>query len=317
MWKKSKNLATTLFHIKNKVSSKNPDSISLTMTGELSDAFRNKREGVNYILDSASQAFKNELYSVLNIKSELISVDKAKANPIEVAGANWVATGWLISQKIKNCVIIDVGSTSTSIIPIINGKISNKGNTDFEKLMAGELVYTGLIRTNIAAIVKKIPIREGIITISSEYFSQSGDVHLILGNIDKQNYSADTPDNRGKNKIDAMERLAKVVCGDLEIIKKSEIHHIAKYIYSKQIKQISKGLEKVVSNLDVKNQREIPVVVTGIGRNVLAKKAAQGIGLRKIIDISEIIDKNSYQASPAVGVGIMEATKLAGRNVIW
>lgn len=287
------------------------------MTAELSDAFRNKKEGVHFILDSARQSFKDEFDSVLNVRSELISVKKAKANPIEVAGANWVATGWLISQKIKNCIIIDVGSTSTSIIPIKNGKISNKGNTDFEKLMVGELVYTGLIRTNIAAIVQRIPIRKSEVTVSSEFFSQSGDVHLILGNVDKKNYVADTPDNRGKNRIDAMQRLAKVICGDLDIINQSEIQTMAEYIYKKQIKQISDALKKVYLNLKEKNNQEIPIVVTGIGKVILAKKAAQLLGLNKIIDINEIIGKNSYQASPAVGVGIMEASKLAGRIAFW
>lgn len=287
------------------------------MTAELSDAFRNKKEGVHFILDSASQSFKNEFNSVLNVRSELISVKKAKANPIEVAGANWVATGWLISQKIKNCIIIDVGSTSTSIIPINNGKISNKGNTDFEKLMVGELVYTGLIRTNIAAIVQRIPIRKSEVTVSSEFFSQSGDVHLILGNIDKKNYFANTPDDRGKNRIDAMQRLAKVICGDLDIISQSEIYTMAEYIYSKQIEQISDALKKVYLNLKEKNNQEIPIVVTGIGKVILAKKAAQLLGLKKIIDINKIIGNNSYQASPAVGVGIMEASKLAGRKAFW
>ncbi len=291
--------------------------MSLTMTAELSDAFQNKREGVNHILDSATQAFSNDFFSVLNIKSKLISVYEAKANPLEVAGANWAATGWLVSQKIKNCVIIDVGSTSTSIIPIIKGKILTRGNTDFEKLIVGELVYTGSLRTNIAAIVNVIPIREKEAVVSSEFFSQSGDIHLILGNIGEKEYSVETPDKRGKRKIDAMERLARVVCGDLEILKETEIKSMATYIYSKQIEQISEGLKKVYSHINNNSKKEVPVVVTGIGKNFLAKKAAKQFGIKKIIDISQIINNYTYLASPAVGVAIMEASKLEGRKVIW
>jgi probable H4MPT-linked C1 transfer pathway protein len=317
IWKKKEKLSTILSEIQKKIHSNKPDFMSLTMTAELSDAFRNKREGVNYVLDSATQAFNNDQFSVLNIKSKLVSVQKAKTNPIEVAGANWVATGWLVSKKIENCVIIDVGSTSTSIIPIINGKISALGNTDFEKLIFGELVYTGSIRTNIATIVNTVPIRENEVAVSSEFFSQSGDIHLILGNIDKKEYSIETPDKRGKQKIDAMERLAKVVCADLEILKEIEIEKMAKYIYSKQIEQISNGLKKVYSNLRYNKKKEIPAVVTGIGKNFLAKKAAKQLGIKKIIDISQIIDNCAYLASPAVGVAVMKATKLGGRKIIW
>jgi len=291
--------------------------MSLTMTGELSDVFRNKKEGVNYILDSASQAFNNYDYSVLNTRSKLISVDEAKANPIEVAGANWVATGWLISKTIRNCVVIDIGSTSTSIIPIMKGKIAALGKTDFEKLIVGELVYTGVLRTNVAAIVNEVPIKGAKVGISSEFFSQSGDIHLILGNISYEDYLTETPDNRGKNLINATKRLARVICADLEDLKKSEIIRIARYIYEKQIDQIMTGLEKVYSRLDPNNKREIPVITTGIGKKFLAKKAAKQLNIKKIVDINKIIDNFTFMATPAVGVAIMQAHKLLGRNVIW
>jgi hypothetical protein len=317
IWKKPEKLQNILSELKNRIYSNEPDSISLTMTAELSDAFKTKREGVNYILDSATKAFNTNLLSVLNVKSKLISVNEAKTDPLEVAGANWVATGWLVSQKMDNCIIIDVGSTSTSIIPIINGKISAKGKTDFEKLLVGELVYTGALRTNIAAIVNRIPIRKSVATISSEFFSQSGDIHLILGNIVENEYSVETPDKRGKKIIDAMGRLARVVCGDLEFLKDAEIKDMATYIYSRQIEQITDGLKKVYSHLNLNDKREIPAVVTGIGKNFLAKKAAKQLGIKKIIDISQIINNNTFLASPAVGVAVMEASRLAGRKMIW
>lgn len=287
------------------------------MTAELSDAFRTKRDGVNHILDSATQAFNTNVFSVLTIKSKLISINEAKANPFQVAGANWVATGWLVSQKVKNCIVIDVGSTSTSIIPIINGKIVAKGINDFEKLLAGELVYTGSLRTNIATIVNKIPIRKSQSAISAEFFSQAGDIHLILGNITEKEYSVETPDKRGKKIIDAMERLARVVCGDLELLKRFEIEEMATYIYSKQIMQIMNGLKKVSSRLNIINKKEIPVIVTGIGKNFLARKAAKKLRFKKIIDINQIIKNNTFIASPAVGVAIMEANRLTGRKMIW
>lgn len=317
IWKKPDKLVTILLDLKKRIYSKNPDSMSLTMTAELSDVFKSKKEGVYYILDSASQAFNNDSYSVLNIGAKLITVDEAKTDPMEVAGANWVATGWLVSNKIENCVIIDVGSTSTSIIPIINGKISAKGETDFEKLIVGELVYTGALRTNIAAIVNEVPVGEKKVSISSEFFSQSGDVHLILGNLNQEDYLVETPDKRGKESIDAMRRLARIVCADFEILKEYEIKKIAEHIYSKQIYQISSGLRKVYSCLDLNNKKEIPIVTTGIGKNFLAEKAARQLGIKKIFDINQIIDNSTFKATPAVGVAIMEASKLLGRNVIW
>ena len=102
------------------------------------------------------------------------------SQPLGVAAANWAATGWLVAQHLKNCVVVDVGSTSTSIIPIVNGQVAARGKTDLDKLLCGELVYTGSLRTNVAAIVQSIPIRNGVAGVSSELFALSGDVHLSL-----------------------------------------------------------------------------------------------------------------------------------------
>ena len=317
IWKESSKLAESLLEIQKRISSIEPSAMGLTMTAELSDAYRTKREGVNHVLNSALKAFKQTPFSVLNVKTELISVKEAKANPIEVAAANWVATGWLISQKIKTCVIVDVGSTSTSIIPIIDGQISAVGKTDLEKLRVGELVYTGCLRTNIAAIINSIPFRGSEVKVSSEFFSQSGDIHIILGNIVEEEYSTETPDSRGRTKKNAMERLARVICGDLEMIEEGEIFQIANYIYSKQLDQISEGLKKVYSNTNFGEKKDIPVVVTGMGKDFMAAKAAKQLGISKIIDIKQILDNNTYIASPAVGVALMVLNRILGENVKW
>ena len=91
-------------------------------------------------------------------------------------GCNRLASG----TEVKDCVVVDVGSTSASIIPIVNGQVVAKGKTDLEKLMCGELVYTGSLRTNVAAIVQSVPVKDGVAGVASELFALSADVHLIL-----------------------------------------------------------------------------------------------------------------------------------------
>ena len=61
---------------------------------------------------------------VLNTDAKLESLSTALREPLRVAAANWAATGWLVSQYFKNCVVVDIGSTSTSIIPIVDGKVA-------------------------------------------------------------------------------------------------------------------------------------------------------------------------------------------------
>ncbi len=123
IWKKPEKLAEVLLNLKQKLGASSLDSVGLTMTAELSDAYQTKREGVNHILNCVSKTFPDVPIFVLNTTAELATLDFAKQEPLAVAAANWAATGWLVATKLKNCVVVDVGSTSTSIIPIVNGKV--------------------------------------------------------------------------------------------------------------------------------------------------------------------------------------------------
>lgn len=293
------------------------DCVGVTMTAELSDAYWTKKTGVNHVLDCTIQVFENTPIFVLNVEARLISIKEATSQPLSVAAANWSATGWLASQFVEDCIIIDVGSTTTSIIPVIEGKIVAAGKTDLEKLVNGELVYTGSLRTNVATIVSRIPVRNGTARVSSERFSLSGDVHLILGSIIEEEYTTETADCRGKTRKEAMARLARVVCADIETLTEREIHDMAKHIHEAQIKQIIDGLKQVYDRMDPYLKKKIPIIIAGLGRNFLAKKAAKKMGFSLIVDFSEITGIEASIVSPSVGVALMAANEMERRNVKW
>ncbi len=293
------------------------DAISVTMTAELSDAFSTKREGVNYILDCVSQISRKTSILVLNVDAKFCSVETARSEPLRVAAANWVATGWMVSQMISDCVVVDVGSTSTSIIPILEGKLAAHGKTDLEKLIVGELVYTGSLRTNVAAIVQSIPAKGNLSRVSSELFAQSGDVHLLLANIKPEEYTAETADGKGKSRNETLTRLARVVCADAEMLTEPEIIQIAEFVFENQIEQIACALSQVYSCLEPNSKKLVPAVVTGIGAGFLAKNAALKADLAKIIELKELMPKGAVLVSPAVGVALMAANQLEGRRLKW
>ncbi len=318
VWKDPAKLSTVLSTLKKTLSGTSKlDCIGVTMTAELSDAYQTKREGVNHILTCASEAFPDVPIYVLDVDATLRPIEHAKSEPLQIAAANWAATGWLVSQLINTCVIIDVGSTSTSIIPVVDGRIATAGKTDLEKLMNGELVYTGSLRTNVAATVSSVPIRNGTARVSSELFAQSGDVHMVLGNITEEEYATETADGRGKTKQEAMARLARVVCADIEMLTKQEIVQIARYIHNRQVEQVAEGLSQVYSRTKLLTAEKLPAVVTGIGKDFLAKTTAQKVPVDTIIDLDKLARNNLATASPAVGVALMAASKLEGRTVKW
>ena len=317
VWKEPEKLASVLLTLKERLDVNRLDGLGVTMTAELSDAYPTKREGVRHILKYVKKAFPTVPIHALNTDAELEPLESAEAEPLGVAAANWAATGWLVAQRVKDCVVVDVGSTSASIIPIVNGQVAARGKTDLDKLICGELVYTGSLRTNVAAIVHSVPVKSGVASVASELFALSGDVHLALANITAKEYTCETADGRGKSLPDTYARLARVVCADTEMLTQQEIINMAKYIYDKQVLQVAQGLNKVYSYTKKLASKEVPVVVTGLGKDFLARKAAENIGVKDIVDLGTLVQADALVATPAFGVALMTAVKLEGENIKW
>ncbi|MCW3999436.1 MAG: H4MPT-linked C1 transfer pathway protein [Candidatus Bathyarchaeota archaeon] len=317
VWKQSKELSSVLLALKERLKIASPDAVGVTMTAELSDAYQTKREGVHHILSCVKEAFPTSPIEVLSTNAELLSIEAALESPLDVASANWAATGWLVAQQKSNAVVVDVGSTSTSIIPIVNGKLAAQGKTDVNKLVCGELVYTGSLRTNVAAIVQSIPLESGVAGVSSELFALSGDVHVVLGNIAEADYTSETADGRGKTVPEAMARLARVVCADIDMLSEDEIHDIAVYIYREQIRQIADDLKRSIERVKTLTQEPVAVVVTGLGKEFLARRAAEELEVDEILDLDALVPRQAVYASPAVAVALMAANKTVGANLAW
>ncbi|MDR2707806.1 MAG: H4MPT-linked C1 transfer pathway protein [Nitrososphaerota archaeon] len=308
VWKNPQSLVHVLRKIRSKVNG-SLDVVGVTMTAELSDSYRTKREGVEHILGCVKEVFSDLPIYVLNTNAKLELFRGVLVEPLGVAAANWAATGWLVSQYFENCLVVDVGSTSTSIVPVIDGKVAAQGRTDFDKLVCGELVYTGSLRTNLAAIVQTVPVRGGgLSTVSSELFALSADVHLVLGNICSEQYTCETADGKGVTYKEALTRLARLVCADMEMLTEEELLEIAGYIYEKQVQQIAKGLSQVYKRIKDVATTKVPILTAGLGKDFLAKKAAEQIkAVDPIMDLGKLLPEKVSLAVPAVGVALMTA----------
>jgi len=240
-----------------------PDGVALTMTGELSDVFSSRAQGVRWILDSAIKAVGRIEIRVVDTNGQLISTRHAKRNPACVSSANWAATGAFVSRWIKSGIVVDIGSTTTDILPIVNGEVAGKGKTDYERLRSGELLYTGYLRTSVAAVCPEIRIDGAIISTCPEHFAIVGDAHLYLGDIKPKKYTCPTPDGRGKTRKAAGGRLSRLVLSDISTLKDKVINSIATQIIEAQEQIIVTGIKKIVRDRRLGSS---PVIIIGPGR---------------------------------------------------
>jgi len=283
--------------------------VALTMTAELSDVYRVKSEGVKHIIKTVSEVFKNaKEILVLNVKGKLIESSEAlNMDPHLFAASNWVASGIYVGERIsRNCFFVDIGSTSTTIVPIVNGKVFVKGFRDPEKLVLGELVYLGILRTNISAIVDKVPYKGLYARVSSEKFALMGDVVRVLGFISEREYTTETADGRGKSIRECWERLSRVPCADAEILSFEEVIEIARYIYEKAVERIFDAVMQLRTRLvsEGVSLNNFEGITAGIGSK-LAFEALRRAGFSKIRDLSRILGKKVSSVFPAYALALI------------
>ncbi|MEO1993669.1 MAG: hydantoinase/oxoprolinase family protein, partial [Planctomycetaceae bacterium] len=149
------------------------DAIAVTMTAELADCFETKSHGVDHILHAVEKIAGPTPVFVWQTGAEFVTPDVAREFPLLVAAANWHALATFIGRLVPtgNSLLIDIGSTTTDIIPLSDGFPVPRGLTDVERLQSGELIYTGVRRTPIAAVTSAVPFRGSPCPLASELFA--------------------------------------------------------------------------------------------------------------------------------------------------
>ena len=217
----------------------------MTTTAELADAFRTQARGRRLRARRGRGRRCPGRLLVLTTAGELVTLAEARARPLEIAAANWVASAMAVGARHADALMLDVGGTTADVIPIVGGRVASGGRTDLDRLLAGELVYTGVLRTNLAAIAPRVPVRGRLCPVASELFAISADVHLILGHLPPGAYGGSTPDGRPASLECARERVARLVCADMEQLEPGEVDAIAAFLHAEQVRQVEEAARRV------------------------------------------------------------------------
>lgn len=192
------------------------DHLAVTMTGELADCFENKATGVAFILDALQQAADGRHTRAYQSDGSLVTLQVAKSRPASVAAANWHALARFAARFTKNqpSLLIDVGSTTCDVIPLLDGEPVTTQRSDTARLLRGELIYAGVERTPVCALVSELPYRGQHCPIARECFATTRDVYTLLGQLTEQPMNHDTADGRAATKAASRTRLARMLCAD-------------------------------------------------------------------------------------------------------
>jgi probable H4MPT-linked C1 transfer pathway protein len=313
MWKESKSLAAAIA----KAIDESPEfhAVAVTMTGELADCFETRAEGVACILDQVTRVFPAPLVHTYCVDGQFRSPSQAAREPWITAASNWHAlANW--SRKLlppadppsnpTHGVLVDIGSTTIDVICISTLGVLTRSKTDSDRLKRRELIYTGIERSNLSGLLRKVPLHGKPCPVINEQFATTKDAYLWLGYLEDQPHDTDTADGKAATKNAARYRLARLVGEDGSTLADSDIDAIAQCALDKQTKLLKRSLEKVLSPLENHNPVE-HLICSGHGGFLLRQALEDGLianrfGLTQQTWLSDLLGEGLSRCAPAYAV---------------
>ncbi|WDQ19120.1 hydantoinase/oxoprolinase family protein [Rhodopirellula sp. P2] len=282
--------------------------IAVTMTGELADCFTDRQHGVTHIADQVQSAAKQfnaaadlGFYSTAG---EFIGKDQTSDQVDALAASNWHAlASWAGRHVAANGILIDVGSTTTDLIPIQNGQVATGAKTDHQRLRDGSLVYVGCRRTPVCSLVDRLMIDGVDVPVMNEFFATIDDARLILkqqpeSTEDNETEDHDTADGRPRDRQSAHRRLAKMVGWDANELSSVQADSVSQQIIESAQKQIDASLQRQIAQFGGNSQEEITLLLSGHGQDLVT----QSTTARSAIDLRDRLTPEVSRSAPAFAV---------------
>jgi probable H4MPT-linked C1 transfer pathway protein len=279
----------------------------VTMTGELADTFESHAEGVAALAAVAVRELGPTDVTFYGGRAGWIAADAVGDHVADIASANWHASAAWVAKSVGSALFMDMGSTTTDIVPTAGGAVTARGYTDAERLATGELVYTGLVRSFVMATANRAPFAGGWTTLIHENFANLGDVHRILGTLPDGADQMMTADGREKTVEASRARLARMIGRDASDADPAAWAGLARFLAEAQIRAVHDGAMLVLSTGGV--AADAPVVGAGCGEAVL-REVARRLGREfkafdDCLDVVPAARSRASQCAPAAALAAL------------
>ena len=280
------------------------DHLAVTMTGELADCFETKTEGVQFILQALETAADGRYARVYLNDGRMVTPQVAMDHPLAAASSNWHALARFAGRYTKrgSALLIDVGSTTCDIIPMVDGKPEPFADNDTDRLLHGELVYTGIERSPVCSLIEVTPYRGSECPIAQEVFATTRDVYLTLGRLREDEKSTNTADGRPSTKAAARTRLGRLISASGERFHSRDAAQMAEVASAAQVRLLSKAVQQVTGRLPEPPQT---IILSGHGE-FLAKKVVKASKIDgKTVSLEQELGTRVSRCAPAHGLAVL------------
>ncbi len=244
-----------------------------TMTGELVDRFPDRARGVVELVGRLVARFGEAHLGLYAGRRGFVTAAAARCAPRAVASANWRATAELCARLCGSGLLVDIGSTTTDLVPFREGRVTARGEDDASRLAAGELIYLGFVRTPLCALGPAIPFAGGMRPLMNEVFATTADVFRLLGLLEETDDRHPAADGGPKTREGSVRRLARMVGADLADAPAALWEGLARAFAARLLHRLEEAALGVLSAAPL--AAEAPVVAAGCGHALAARLAAR------------------------------------------
>jgi probable H4MPT-linked C1 transfer pathway protein len=198
-------------------------------------------------------------------------------NVENIASMNWFASVEVVAQNSPQALFLDIGSTTTDIALVCDGKPQILGFNDAARLQTDELVYTGVVRTPLMAIAQKILFAGKLVNVTAENFATAADLYTLTGDLPTADNMAETADGEEKSVEASARRIARMVGWDAQDAPLSTWRDLAFAFKQAQLNQLKQAMLRQIDLLD--DSRGLCIVGAGVG-DFLALELAKELGFQ-------------------------------------
>jgi len=280
------------------------DHLAVTMTGELADCFESKEAGVRFILQALAAGSDNRHARVYLVDGRLVSPQVALTLPQLVAASNWHALARFAGRFATQgaALVIDVGSTTCDVVPLWDGRPAAKGATDTQRLLTGELVYTGIERSPLCAIVSAVPYRGRPCPVVHEVFATMRDAYMILEQLADDPANTQTPDGKPATRAFARARLARMIAADTVEFNHRDAVALAQAAADAQVCGLAAAIGKVSQGLPTAAQT---MVLSGHGEFVARAALEKSQFGGRVISLTKELGSAISRSAPAHALAVL------------
>ena len=274
LWKGLDQLQRAVSYILHEASTQGRHAV--TMTGELVDLFADRDDGVRQIIETLTALLPQGRCLLFAGNDGFLEAEQVATKHYQaIASANWLASAAFAAQKVGGGLFVDIGSTTTDILLLNDGQVLAQGYTDYQRLVSGELIYTGIVRTAVMAVVQSAQDQGRDVSIMAEYFATMADVYRVTEELNELHDQTETADGAEKTVIASARRLSRMIGSDFFVEELPRWRQFAKNIRARQLQKIQQGCTHRIQSMgDPGNQA---LIGAGVGR-FLVKQIAQSLG---------------------------------------